>query len=59
MVGITNVTFGEASKNISSSILKEGRDNICTDVVFDVYKENSIKNTEPVQSESGSAMTMV
>ena len=57
MAGITNATFGEASKTIFSSILKEGRDNIRIDVVFDVYKENSIKNAERVQRGSGSAMT--
>jgi len=38
-------------------VLREGRVNRRIDVVFDVYKENSIKNAERVKRGSKSAMT--
>uniref|UniRef100_UPI00358F5653 uncharacterized protein n=1 Tax=Myxine glutinosa TaxID=7769 RepID=UPI00358F5653 len=57
MANTTNASFGEDSKSISSAVLREGRVNCRIDVVFDVYKENSIKNAERVKRGSESAMT--
>ena len=57
MANTTNASFGEAFKSISSAVLREGRVNHRTDVVFDVYKENSIKNAEQVKRGPESAMS--
>ena len=57
MANTTNASFGEASKSILSVVLREGRVNNRIDVVFDVYKENSIKNAERVKRGSESAMS--
>ena len=57
MANTTNASFGEASKSILSAVLREGRVNHQIDVVFDVYKQNSIKNAERVKRGSESAMS--
>ena len=49
-------TFGEAANAILSAVLREGIFTRRTDVVFDVYKENSIKNAERVKRGSEEAM---
>ena len=55
----TIVSFGETSNSILSAVLRESRSNRRIDVVFDVYKEQSFKNAEPVKRGSESAMSYV
>ena len=57
MANTTNASFGEASKSILSAVLREGRVNQRIKVVFDVYKENSIKNADLPKRGSESAMS--
>ena len=57
MANSTNASFGEASKSIFSAVLREGRANHRIDVVFDIYKDNSIKYAERVRRGSESAMS--
>jgi len=48
-------TFAELADSMMSMVLHEGTDSQCIDVVFDVYRNNSIKNhkREKRGSESG------
>lgn len=40
------VTFGDVANTVLSMALREGADSDRIDVVFDTYRENSIKNSE-------------
>lgn len=52
-----NLTFGQISKSIFQLALREGKHSKRIDVVFDVYKEDSIKTSE--RSKRGSSETFL
>ena len=43
---VHNKTFSELANSVLSDVLREGSGSKCTDVVFDVYCDISIKNIE-------------
>ena len=45
-VGHENATFGDVAAAIHSTVLREGQQSSRIDVVFDTYRETSIKNIE-------------
>jgi len=55
-LNVQNSTFAEVSTSVLKVVLREGAMSQRIDVVFDVYKESSIKNAERLKRGSGSGI---